>query len=77
MALFSSPHITYRRIPPTTAEALFLSISPLVLVMMLGLALLRNRDRVRRTHSRVRGVRCRIVGRRLACTLPFAKESSF
>jgi len=45
--LFSSLHITYRPISPTTAEALFLSIS-LWFFVILGLALLRNRNRVRR-----------------------------
>jgi hypothetical protein len=45
--LFSSLHITYRPIPPTTAEALFLSIS-LWFFVIFGLAMLRNRDRVRR-----------------------------
>lgn len=41
------PSIAFQPIPPTTAEGLFLSIS-LWFFVILGLAMLRNRDRVRR-----------------------------
>lgn len=54
----TGPSIDFRPIRPTTAEGLFLSIS-LWFFVILGLALLRNRDRVRR---RIREYGARAAG---------------
>jgi hypothetical protein len=54
----NAPSISYQPIPPNTAEGLFLSIS-LWFFVILGLALLRNRDRVRR---RIREFGARAAG---------------